>query len=243
MTIETVSNARTTVAPRLTILILTLNEAENLRILIPQIRQAVTMVCQSYEIVVIDAHSADGTAAVASHLGARVIMQHGDGYGAAFREGLEHARGEFTVTLDADLSHDAAFIPILWDKRHDADLIVASRFCKGGATRGPRVRGIFSRWLGRIYSISLRIPVFDVSSGFRFYRTNCVRHLVLHGKNFDILEEILAKMYMTGCRIVEVPFTYLPRTHGSSKAKIVRICLRLLLTLIGLLIEKAVACP
>ncbi|MEO6028228.1 MAG: methyltransferase domain-containing protein, partial [Candidatus Binatia bacterium] len=117
-------------------------------------------------------------------------------------------------------SHDPDFIVKLWRSRERAEVVIASRYVRGGVAYMPRHRLILSRVLNAFFARGLGLPVHDLSSGFRLYRANAVQRLSLEGTNFEVLEEILVKMHAEGWRIIEIPFTYYPRERGSSHARI-----------------------
>jgi dolichol-phosphate mannosyltransferase len=205
----------------LSVVIPVLNERENVERLLPRTAAVLDAIGCTYELVVVDGGSQDGTAAAAAAGGARVIRQTLPGYGGALREGLAAAQGTYILTLDADLSHDPDFIVKLWRARPRADVIIASRYVKGGVAYMPRHRLILSRILNGFFARGLGLPIRDLSSGFRLYRAAAVRELALQGTNFEVLEEILVKAHAAGWRLAEIPFTYYPRERGSSHARIV----------------------
>lgn len=207
-------------APVLSIVVPVLNERENVERLLPRTRAVLQTIECSYEIVVVDGGSTDGTAAAAEVGGARVVVQTLPGYGGALREGLATARGTYVLTLDADLSHDPNFIVKLWRNRDRAAVVIASRYIKGGVAYVPRHRLLLSRAVNAFFSRALGLSVHDFSSGFRLYHAEVVRSLTLESTNFEILEEILVKIYAEGWRVLEIPFTYYPRERGSSHARI-----------------------
>ena len=210
-----------------TVLLLALNEAENLQVLLPKLHRAVGDLAIAYEVLVVDGGSRDDTAAVARQLGARVIAQALPGYGHAIREGIRQARGQYILTLDADLSHDPDFIYKLWTSRDRADIVIASRYTRGGVACMPWLRKLLSRVLNRWFAKGLALDVFDSSSGFRCYKASVLKALALQGADFDVLPEIVVRACIGGWRIAEVPFTYFPRLRGSSHARIVRVGLNL----------------
>jgi dolichol-phosphate mannosyltransferase len=212
----------------LTVLVLVLNERENLATLLLRLAHMLRSLDCDSEVLVVDGGSVDGTVEVARTLGARVLLQRAPGYGEALREGFAAAGGRYVLTLDADLSHDPDFIVKLWNARASADIVIASRYVKGGVAYMPRHRKILSRTLNRCFGIGLGLPVRDLSSGFRLYRTLALRDLWLTGRDFDVLEEVVVKAYAAGWRVVEMPFTYYPRERGSSHARILRVGISLL---------------
>src|SRR5260370_17307450 len=86
-----------------------MNEAENLRVLIPRLIASLDRERITHEIVVIDGPSTDGTREVAQELGARVVEERQRGYAGALGTGIAEARGDYVLTLDADQSHDPDF--------------------------------------------------------------------------------------------------------------------------------------
>jgi dolichol-phosphate mannosyltransferase len=216
--------------PQLSVLLPARNEKDNLELLFPRLESALCEIGVPSEIIVVDGGSIDGTLEAARRHGALALPQSGTGYGLALKQGFQAASGEYIVTLDADVSHDPKFIPRLWANREAADVVVASRYCEGGSAQAPLFRRILSHILNWFFNRTFGIPITDVSSGFRLYRADVVKSLEFDGESYDALEEILIRIHNQGGRIIEVPFTYLPRIHGNSKAQIFRIGLRLLAT-------------
>jgi len=203
----------------LSVLILARDEAENLEHLLPQIAQALEAMGLESETLVVDAHSADGTADVALRHGARVIPEQRSGYAAALRQGFAACRGEFILTVDADLSHRPEFFSALMQTAEDVDLVVASRYVRGGRAAMPLSRRVLSRVLNTVFRRLLAVPVRDLSSGFRIYRREALLRLDPRGEHFDVLPEIAALGSLSGWRVREVPFDYRQRTAGVSKAR------------------------
>ena len=206
----------------LTVVIAALNEAPNLYRLLPLLRDALSALGVSWEIVIIDGNSHDGTQKVAEEAGARYVCETKPGYGTAILRGVEEARGAHVLTMDADLSHPAEFVRNLWDARNAADVVIASRYVPGGYADQPWFRYTLSRILNRFFAVGLSIPTKDLSSGFRLYRKSIFEGMNIRFTNFVILIEILLLAYGKGLSITEVPFHYQPRGSGSSKARIIR---------------------
>jgi dolichol-phosphate mannosyltransferase len=206
----------------LSIILPVVNERDNLVILIPRIRALMEREQIDFEIVVIDGNSNDGTREAAAELGARVVPERRRGYAGAVETGFAEARGDYILTLDADMSHDPAFVSRMWRARKQADIIIASRYVHGGIAYTEFLR----LWLSRILNFGMRwflsMPVRDMSSGFRLYRREALADLNLESRNFEVLEEILVKSYAQGFSIYEVPFTYFPREAGRSHARVLK---------------------
>lgn len=199
-----------------------INERENLSVLIPRLKAVLEREGLNYEIVVIDGNSTDGTREAAAAMGARVVPERRRGYAGAMMTGFAEAKGAYLLTLDADLSHDPDFFPGMWRGRTRGDIVIASRYVRGGVTCNSFVREKLSDLLNWAFRHALAIPVGDLSSGFRLYRREAVENLEIESRNFEFQEEVLARAYANGFSIVEVPFTYFPRGAGSSHARILR---------------------
>lgn len=210
------------------------DEASTMPELLRRIRATLDGVVAKLEILVIVPSAADETAAAARAGGAEVIIQKRPGYGGALKEGLLAARGEFVVTMDADLSHPPESIPGIFAQRNQAEVIIGSRWVEGGSAEMSAGRFFLSRLLNAIYRRVLAVPVLDMSSGFRVYHRKILDHLALESEKYDILEEILVKCYSLGWRVAEVPFDYQPRIAGQSHASAIQFAPHFLLTLIRL---------
>jgi dolichol-phosphate mannosyltransferase len=208
--------------PDLSIIIPALNEAGNIGPLVTRCLKTITAIGARAEILVIDGGSSDGTVAEAAAAGARVLPQEGRGYGGALRTGFAAAHGRYLQTMDSDLSHEPEVILSLWSARERADVVIASRYVPGGGAEMPRFRAVLSRILNVTFTAAFRLPVHDISSGFRLYRRDAVMSLTLRASDFDVLEEILILLYNAGGTIAEVPFHYRPRQAGKSHAKLFR---------------------
>lgn len=214
------------------VVILTINEAENLRRVIPSVRDVLGPI--PHEILVVDGGSTDDTVRVAGELGARAWVQKERGFGRALAEGFAAAEGEHVVTMDADGSHNPVFIRGLLEMRGRADAVCASRYVPGGGADQGWFRSMLSRILNGTFRRGLAIDLHDLSSNFRMYRRACLREIAVEGRDFEALEEILIKIYARGFRLAEVPFVYEPRGAGRSKAKLIKFGWRLLLMLMKL---------
>ena len=218
--------------PAVSVLILTRNEAASLAVLLPELARMMAQGERSYEVVVIDADSPDGTVDVARRHGARAIAQVGAGYASALREGLAACQGHFIVTLDADMSHRAEVVDALLAAAEDADVVVASRYVDGGRADMRWDRRLLSLLLNRLFGWALQVPVRDLSSGFRVYRRATLATLAPRGEHFDILPELAALAHFGGLRVQEIPFHYYQREAGVSKARVLRFAPAYLRTLL-----------
>jgi dolichol-phosphate mannosyltransferase len=196
------------------------NERDNLRELIPRLAAMLARERLSYEVIVVDGGSTDGTRETAQELGARVVAERRRGYAGAIETGFAEARGDYVLTLDADLSHEPDFVAKMWRARGRGDVVIASRYVRGGVAYTGFIRRITSQFLNAVLRRMLSMPVSDMSSGYRLYRREALKDLHLESQNFEVQEEVLVRIYARGYSAVEVPFTYFPRGAGRSHAKL-----------------------
>jgi glycosyltransferase involved in cell wall biosynthesis len=158
------------------------NERENLSLLLPRLKSILEREKLSYEILVIDGNSTDGTGEFAASMGARVMPERRRGYAGALMTGLAEARGDYILTLDADMSHDPDFVTKMWRARTRGDIVVASRYVRGGVAYSGWVRRRLSDVLNFVLRRMLSVPIGDLSSGFRLYRREAVANLDIESK-------------------------------------------------------------
>ncbi len=214
----------------LSVIIPALHEAPNLAILLPNLRDLLDDLQLEYEILIITRQADQETLEVAATNSAQVIEQQERGYGGALLAGFATGRGRYFLTMDADLSHQPTFIRQMWAQRHKAEVVIASRYVPGGSAEMPASRFVLSQILNTFFKRGLRLPSRDLSSGFRLYKAELVRDKPFTARDFDVLPEILVRLYTEGWRIQEVPFQYAPRQHGSSNARVFKFGLAYLRT-------------
>lgn len=209
-------------SPELSVLIPGWGEAHNIERLLPDLCQSLNELGMEWEVIVVDAGRDDTPRVCAQFEGVRCLPQEEPGYGGAILEGVAAARGEYILTMDADLSHPAAFVESLWCSREKADIVIASRYAPGGKADQPWLRLVLSKLLNAFFRKGLDLEPRDLSSGFRIYRRAVFERINLEYRNFVILIEILIKALARGLTIAEAPFDYAPRKEGVSKARILR---------------------
>lgn len=208
--------------PALSVIVPTYNERDNVALLY----QGLCAALSELEIIFVDDGSPDGTAEVIRSLKAtdsrvKLVQRPGKmGLGSAVLCGLEQAQGEWVAMMDADLSHNPADLPRLMaamQKEH-ADLVVASRYVKGGGTVGwPWRRRLTSRGAILLARWLLPIKVRDPLSGFALFRRSALEGVrsELSARGFKLVLEILVKA--PHLRVAEVPITFVERARGHSK--------------------------
>jgi SAM-dependent methyltransferase len=140
------------------------------------------------------------------------------GFGFELREGLRQVRAAHVITVDPDYSGPMSFLADLWARRHDAEVVVASRYVAGSRPEMPPARRLGSRILNLAFRRGLSLGVSDGSSALRLYRTDVVNALQLESSDYDILQEVLVRAYADGWRVLEIPLHYRPSPAVASKA-------------------------
>jgi dolichol-phosphate mannosyltransferase len=204
----------------LSVIIPAIAEGPNLEILLPALKEILIEITDSHEIIIVTRENDDHTARAATASGAVVLEQSERGYGGALLCGFGAARGDYILTMDADLSHPPTFVRDLYFARRNAEVVIASRYVEGGRASMPLSRYILSRVLNSFFSRGLSLSARDLSSGFRIYRRDILPTIEVEARDFDSLQEILVKASAEGWKIGEIPFTYEPRRHGSSHARV-----------------------
>ena len=213
--------------PRVTVVVPTFNERENLQALIPRILE----LGSNFSIVVVDDNSPDGTGHVADtfalqHPG-RVQVIHRtskQGIGRAYVAGFEHAlsgNAELIAQMDADLSHDPNDLGRMVASVGDADLVLGSRYVPTGTTLGwPAHRRLISRFGGIYARLVLGVPIADLTGGFKIYRRRTLENLgldLIHSDGYVFQIETTYRALRRGNKVVEMPITFSDRVAGKSK--------------------------
>lgn len=212
---------------RAVVVIPTYNEAGNIERLLERIHDVADVA-----ILVVDDSSPDGTADIVESYAARcggdvAVLRRPSksGLGTAYRAGFAEALRDgdrICVQMDADLSHDPAYLPALISAVElGADASLGSRYVPGGRIENwPRLRLFLSRWGNRYAAGMLGLAVNDATSGFRAYSPSLLRRIDVasvraEGYGFQI--EMTHRAVRSGARIVEVPITFVDRVVGESK--------------------------
>jgi dolichol-phosphate mannosyltransferase len=211
---------------RVLVVVPTYNEAENLELIAGRLRRAVP----AADLLIADDNSPDGTGAIADRLAAgdphvHVLHRPGkQGLGAAYLAGFAWARDhgyDAVVEMDADGSHAPEELPVLLDALRNADLVLGSRWTRGGTVvNWPVHRLLLSRG-GNLYTrLALNMPVKDATGGYRAYRMPALEKIdfgtvVSQGYCFQV--DLAWRAYRQGLRVVEVPITFAERERGTSK--------------------------
>ena len=218
-------------------------EAENLKTILPKLKTVLEKAGTEFEILVVDTIKlTDNSKKICFQCGGGVFYlprKGGNLYGDAIRTGFAQAKGEFVVVMDADGSHNPEDIIRFYDvmKSNDYNLVIGSRYCKGGYTDNNLILRFMSWILNLTYRILFQLKVKDVSDSFRMYRTADLKSLDFECNNFDIVEEILIKLQYSipNFKIKEIPISFHKRAAGESKRDLLKFIRSYLVTMRRLL--------
>ncbi|MBI2567745.1 MAG: glycosyltransferase [Candidatus Schekmanbacteria bacterium] len=205
--------------PTISLVMPCLNEAEALPWCIDQARKALVALGETFEIVVGDNGSTDGSVEIALKRGVKLVRAERRGYGCAYHAAIAAARGRWIVMVDSDGSYDFGDIPALIGLlREGNDLAMGSRL-KGDIEPGAmpwlhRYVGnpVLSGFLRQLY----RTSVSDTQCGFRAFTREAYDRMHLRCPGMEYASEMVINAGKAGLAIDEVPIRYHPR-KGQSK--------------------------
>jgi dolichol-phosphate mannosyltransferase len=213
--------------PRATVCLPTYNERENLEAMVGAL---LARLGEDDTVLVIDDGSPDGTGEIADRLAhehSRVAVLHRrvkEGLGPAYLAGFRHALASgsrLVLEMDCDFSHDPDDVPRLIAAATEADLVLGSRYVKGGRIENWGAGRRFVSRAGSLYAqVLLAARVRDLTGGFKCYRREVLERIDLdavssRGYAFQI--ETTYRALRAGFRVVEVPITFSDREAGASK--------------------------
>ena len=198
----------------------TYNEKDTIE---PLLRGILIRISEESEIIVVDDDSPDGTGDIVDNISrsdprVRLLRRKERGLTSAIRSGIDAARNDTIIWLDADFAHPPEVIPNLIAASDDLDIVVASRYITGGHDgRDSKLRRLASVALNRIGQWWVRSSVRDLSSGFVRARKEVLTQLDFRGTYGDYCIDFLVRAEKKGYRIKEIPYTNSEREKGYSK--------------------------
>jgi len=203
----------------------TFNEAENVALLVEAVGAALPGV--RWEIIFVDDNSPDGTSAKVREMAqrdarVRIVHRYGRrGLSSACVEGILASAAPYVAVMDSDMQHDEAILGTMLArlKQGDVDLVIGSRYAEGGSTgEWSKYRRWASRVATRLASRLTRVHIDDPMSGFFMVRRETFLAALpnLSSVGFKILLDLAASTPKP-VRMVEVPYTFRNRLHGTSK--------------------------
>lgn len=218
----------------------TYNERKNLPVIVWLLARVFTENNLSWEIIVVDDASPDGTQDVARQLAAvygedKLVLKPRAGklgLGTAYIHGLNFCTGDFVIIMDADFSHHPKFIPqfIRLQKAHNLDIVTGTRYrtastphlfgsAPGGVYGWDLKRKLVSKGANFLAATVLNPGVSDLTGSFRLYRIAVLRHVITltQSRGYVFQMEMMVRARALGYTVGEVPITFVDRLFGESK--------------------------
>lgn len=204
----------------------TYNEKENITKLLPK----VLAVDERIHVLIVDDNSPDGTGQLAdtlSNQNSRVEVIHRKGklgLGSAYIAGFNYAiknNYDLIFEMDADFSHDPKYLKKFISASNELDLVLGSRWVKGGGVVGWNWYRYMTSWGANLLTrILLSLKPKDVTTGYRCYKREVLERINLHGivsSGYAFQEELIYRVQKAGFKIGEIPIIFVDRKIGQSK--------------------------
>ncbi len=204
----------------ISVVIPTLNEEGNIGEAIKEVKKELEKYGYRYEIIVVDGHSTDKTVEIAKSLGAKILYDS-VGKGSALRKGMEKAKGDIIISMDADLSNKPNELRLLISGIEIGyDICMGSRFIVGGGTEDmPLFRKFGNKIFVMLVNLFFRTNYTDLCYGYRGFRKGIINKLGLKEDKFGIETEISIKAAKLGLKVLEVPSFEKKRGSGEGKLR------------------------
>lgn len=211
--------------PKVVVMVPTYNEADNINHLLTEILS----VDPEIEILIVDDNSPDGTWKIVLDrikTDNRIHLLHrieNRGRGRAGIEGFKYALdngADYVIEMDGDFSHDPRFIPDILKASAGNDVVLGSRYVKGGMDKRRFLRRCLSNLAGFYIRTILGLNVNDPTSGYRCFNRYILEKINLNALKADnpfIVTEVLYRCHKENAKIKEVPIVFKDREKGTSK--------------------------
>jgi dolichol-phosphate mannosyltransferase len=198
----------------------TYNEQENI---IEAINTILQHVGDPVEVIVVDDDSPDQTYRIAAEMGDErviTIRRHRTrGLASAINRGIIESSGKIIGWMDADVSMPADLLPSMIENLKNYDIVIGSRYAKGGRDDRPKFRVIASRLINGLATLVLGYGIKDYDSGFIVMRRQVLDSVTLMPTGYgSYFVEFIYASCRKGFTILEVPYTFTDREKGTSKS-------------------------
>lgn len=209
------------------VIIPTYNEKENIIPLLESLKTILSSAKLSYELLVVDDNSPDGTGKLASLYAQKnsyvrvFIRTKNHGLGSAILHGIRKSRGDIIVGMDADFNHDPLVIPHMIKKLKTCQLVVGSRFVRHGGME-DKLRFV-PTYIFNLFLRSIGFPIMDNTSGFYAIKKTDLVLLNLAAIYYgygDYHLRLVFRAKKAGFKICEIPVYYKKRIYGKSKSRL-----------------------
>lgn len=217
----------------ISIIVPTYNEAQNIIPLLKKISKTLSLLAKKFEIIVVDDNSPDKTGEIVNKytkinpLVSVIIRTKDRGLGKSIGAGIKKASGDIIVGMDADFNHDPKVIPVLVKGLEKSDLVVASRFIKGGGMQDKK-RFIFTLLFNK-FCETIGFPKTDNTSGFYSVRKKTLDKIGIDSIYYGYGDYHLRLVYFIkklNYSIAQVPSYYKERYSGQSKSKMIEMAIK-----------------
>jgi glycosyltransferase involved in cell wall biosynthesis len=205
---------------KLSVIIPAYNEVNTIREIVRRV-QAINL---ASEIIIVDDGSKDGTRDIIKELDSqnsvRVILhERNQGKGAAVRTGISAASGDVMLIQDADLEYDPREYPHLLQPIEEglADVVYGSRFLGAPHRAILFWNMVANQLLTFMTNILYNTILSDMETGFKVFKKEVVKDMVIHARRFDFEPEFTAKVLKRKVRIYDVPIAFNPRDYTEGK--------------------------
>ncbi len=231
------------------IVIPTYNEKSNIGLLVNSLAEIISKNNLDATIIIVDDNSPDGTSDLVKKLQKKhnielILHQGRSGLGKAYIAGFKKAielNCKFVFSMDADLSHNPKYLPDFLKKMSaGCDIVLGSRYVKGGSNNWGIMRRIISKGGNTIAKLILGVEANDITTGYRCYTAEALLKInldLIKSDGYAFLEEILFLSSRKGLKICEIPIYFEDRTMGASKLRKIEI-LKFLLTIFRLKLDS-----
>jgi dolichol-phosphate mannosyltransferase len=213
---------------KVAVVIPTYNERHNISVIIPKIFHVFDSHRINGKVIVVDDNSPDGTSAQVDLLSKQfnvvlIKRQKKSGLGSAYIAGFHESlrSSDVVFEMDADLSHNPEEIPNFIEGLNDSDVVLGSRYVPMGRIENWGMgRVIISRTGNLIARKLLRLPIKDITTGYRAYKKEVLESMDLgsvHSNGYAFQAEMLYLISNKGFKLTEIPIVFKDREHGESK--------------------------
>lgn len=199
---------------KISVVIPTLDEEKNLPYLLDTMPKYVS------EVIVVDGYSKDKTVRIAKKYNAKILYDK-EGKGSALIKGLNAAKGDIVIMMDADCSHKTEEFEILIGGiKAGYDVCMGSRFLQGGGTSDmPLLRKFGNKFFVLLVNLFWKMNYSDLCYGYRSFNKNAITKLNLESKGFAIETEISIKAAKNKLKVLEIPSFEKSRKTGVGKLR------------------------
>ncbi len=212
----------------ISVILPTRNEAGGIAQCIDKISDILEKRNLSYELLIMDDESTDGTKDIVSKLSEanpniRLVNRSPPyGFGYSIRDGIRMANGKMSAIMMADLSDDPVFLSSMREKIDGGcDCVNGSRFLKGSKIIGySPLKYLSNRMFNIAVMVGFLTGVTDTSNNFKSFRTEKAKEIRLDSRGFEVGAELMLRMLVNNMKICEVPVTWEDRTSGTAKFRL-----------------------